>query len=146
MIDPQRTQAISNITHPSSKKAMQSFLGKNIFVRIFIPSFFEIIHPLQNMLKKDANFSWGNNEKESFKRIIEAIFEAPSLVSPDFNKNFKLHTFASDISYVVVLTQRNQQNHEVPISFMSSNFKGAKLNYHEVDRKSFVVFIVVKHF
>ena len=29
---------------------------------------------------------------------------------------------------------------------MSSNFKGAKLNYHKVDKQAFVVFKVVKHF
>ena len=68
MIDPQRTQAISKITYPSRKKVMHYFLGKINSIRRFIPSFSEIIRPLQNMIKKDANFSWGNNEKESFKK------------------------------------------------------------------------------
>ena len=45
-----------------------------------------------------------------------------------------------------MLTQLNQLNYEVPISFMSSNFKGDELNYHEVDKKAFVVFKEVKHF
>ena len=52
MIDPERTQAISKITYPSSKKAMQSFLGKINFVRRFIPSFSEIICPLQKKLRR----------------------------------------------------------------------------------------------
>ena len=98
------------------------------------------------MIKKDAIFNWGQTEKESFQKILEAISEAPSLLSPDFNKYFILYTFASDISYAAVLTQLNQQNNEVPISFMSSNFKGAELNYHEVDKQAFAVFKVVKHF
>ena len=90
MIDPERTQAISKITYPSRKKAMQSFLGKINFVRRFIPSFSEIIRPLQKMIKKDAIFNWGQTEKESFQIILEAISEAPSLLSPDFNKDFIL--------------------------------------------------------
>ena len=76
MIDPERTQAISKITYPFSKKAMQSFLGKINFVRRFIPSFSEIIRPLQKMIKKDAIFNWGQTEKESFQKILEAISEA----------------------------------------------------------------------
>ena len=36
-----------------------------------------------------------------------------------------------------MLTQHNQQNHEVPITFMSYNFNGADLNDHEVDKKAF---------
>ena len=86
------------------------------------------------MIKKDAIFNRGQTEKESFHRILEAISEAPSLLIPDFNKDFILYTFAFDISYATVLTQLNQQNSEVPISFMSSNFKGDELNYHEVDK------------
>ena len=82
-------------------------------------------------------------KKEYFQRILEAISEAPSLLSPDFNKDFILYTFASDISYAAVLTQLNQQNSEVLISFMSSNFKGAKLNYHEVDKQDFAIFKAV---
>ena len=125
---------------------MQSFLGKINFVRRFIPSFSEIIRPSQKMIKKDTIFNWGQIEKESFQKILEAISEAPSLLSPYFNKDFILYTFASDISYAAVLTQLNQQNNEVPISFMSSNFKGEELNYHEVDKQVFVVFKDVKHF
>ena len=98
------------------------------------------------MIKKDAIFNWGQTEKESFQKILEAISEAPGLLSPDFNKDFILYTFASDISYATVLTQLNQQNNEVPISFMSSNFKGAELNYHEVDKQDFAVFKGIKHF
>ena len=67
-------------------------------------------------------------------------------MSPDFNKYFILYTFASDISYAIVLTQLNQQNSEVPISFMSSNFKGVELNYHEVDKQDFAIFKAIKHF
>ena len=109
-------------------------------------SFYEIIRPLQKMIKKDAIFNWGQTEKESFQKNLEAISEAPSLLILDFNKDFILYTFTSDISYAAVLTQLNQQNSEVLIYFMSSNFKGAKLNYHEVDKQAFVVFKAIKHF
>ena len=98
------------------------------------------------MIKKDVVFNWGQTEKESFQKNLEAISEAPSLLSLDFNKDLILYTFASDISYAVVLTQLNQQNNEVPISFMISNFKGVELNYHEVDKQAFAVFKADKHF
>ena len=98
------------------------------------------------MIKKDSSFSWGDREKKSFIMISEAIAEAPALVSLDFRKYFILYTFASDISYVVVLTQKNQQEDEVPISFMRSNLKGAELNYHKLDKQAFSMFKAVKHF
>jgi hypothetical protein len=46
IIDPERTQAIAKLSPPSSKKAMQSFLGKINFIRRFVPSFSEMVRPL----------------------------------------------------------------------------------------------------
>ena len=57
-----------------------------------------------------------------------------------------MYTFASDSSYVAVLTQKNQENNEAPIDFTSSGLNGAELNYPEVDKQAFVVFKSVKHF
>jgi hypothetical protein len=54
IIDPERTQAIAKLSPPSSKKSMQSFLGKINFVRRFIPSFSEMVRPLKNLIKKDV--------------------------------------------------------------------------------------------
>ena len=54
-----------------------------------------------------------------------------------------LYTFASDRSYAAVLTQKNSENNEVPIAFMSSAFKGAELNYPAVDRQAYAVFKAV---
>jgi hypothetical protein len=67
-------------------------------------------------------------------------------MSPDFSQDFTLYTFASDRSYVVVLTQKNAKINEVPIAFMTSSFKGEELDYPAVDQQAYVVFKAVKHF
>jgi hypothetical protein len=67
-------------------------------------------------------------------------------MSPEFLQYFTLYTFASDRSYTAVLTQKNTENNEVPIAFMSSTFKGAELNYPVVDQQAYVFFKVVKYF
>jgi hypothetical protein len=59
IIDPEITQDISKLSPPSSKKAMQSFLGKINFVKRFVPSFSEMVMPLQNLIKKDTQYHWG---------------------------------------------------------------------------------------
>ena len=119
---------------PHSKKTMQSFLGKINFVSRFIPGFTEIVRPLQKMIKKDVDFKWSAEEKQSFHDILKAIAEAPTLISPDFSRPFILYTFTSDSSYAAVLTQKNQENNEAPITFTSSSLNGAELNYLEVDK------------
>jgi hypothetical protein len=146
IIDPKRTQVISKLPPPTSKNSMQSFLGQINFVRRFVSSFSEMVKSLQNLIKKNAQYHWGPLENQDFNAIKKAIVDAPSLMSPDFSQDFTLYTFASDHSYAVVLTQKNAENNEVPIAFMSSTFKGTELNYPAVDQQAYVVFKAVNHF
>ena len=146
IIDPERTQVIAKLPPPTSKKSMQSFLGQINFVRRFVPSFFEMVRPLQKLIKKDTQYHWGPLENQSFNAIEKDIIDTPPLMIPDFSQDFTLYTFASDCSYAAVLTQKNAENNEIPIDFMSSTFKGAELNYPVVDRQAYVVFKAVKHF
>jgi hypothetical protein len=53
-IDPERVKAIQQIDILRNKKSIQSFIGKIIFLRTFIPNFAEIIKYITDMLKKDA--------------------------------------------------------------------------------------------
>ena len=60
-------------------------------------------------------------------------------MSLDFSKYFILYTFAIDFSYAAVLMQKNHEDIEIPISFMSSTFKGAEINYSQVDKHAYTV-------
>lgn len=99
-----RIESIKVITPPHNNKAMQSFLGKINFERRFIFDFAEIVKPLQEMINKVTNFKWKRERKEAFYKIKEAIAKAPTLQSPNFDKELILYTFSSDHSIAVVLT------------------------------------------
>jgi hypothetical protein len=62
-IEPERTEFVSMIPPPHKKKTIQSFPGIINFVRQFIPSFTEIVKPMQDIIKKNAEFRWGSKEK-----------------------------------------------------------------------------------
>ena len=74
------------------------------FVRRFIYDFVEIVKPLQEMIKKDSSFMWKNERKEGFDKIKESIVEAPTLRSPNIDKDLILYTFGSDHSIMSMLT------------------------------------------
>jgi hypothetical protein len=114
-------------------------------VRKFTPDFNKIIKPLQNMIRKDVKFKWDDERKNSFNDIKSAISRAPVLQSPDFNRNFFLYTFTSDQSLDAVLTQKDDDKNEAPVSFMSTNLQGADLNYPAIDKHAYVVYKAVKH-
>ena len=51
-IHPKRVNVIMKVEEPKSKKEVQPFIGHVNFLRIFIPSFYEILRNITNMLKK----------------------------------------------------------------------------------------------
>ena len=104
IIDLECIEEISKISLPNSRKGMQPFLGKIIFVRRFVPIFSQVVKPLQFLVKKDVPFKWSDEKKNAFTEIRKAIAEACTLMSPDFSKDFILYTFATQFSYVTVLT------------------------------------------
>lgn len=134
MVDQERAKAIAQISPPSSKKAMQSFIEKINLLRKFLLDFTQIVKPLQGMIKKNTNFKWNSPKKEAFDNIKQAIAEAPTLHSPDFSKGFILYTFTSDSSIAAILTQKDDNSDEQPISFMSARLQGAKMNYLDIEK------------
>jgi len=68
-IDPARTEAILNISHPRNIKELQPFLGKINFLRRFISNLEELIRELNNMLKKDSTLKWIVEAKKYFEAL-----------------------------------------------------------------------------
>jgi len=103
-------------------------------MRKFTPDFVEIIKPLQKMIRKDSEFKWDDEWKDAFNNIKASISRAPVLWSPNFNRDFNMYSFSSNQLLVVVLTQKDDENNEAPVSFMSTNLQGAELNYPAIDK------------
>ena len=89
--------------------------------------FAQIVKPLQQMVKKSVQFKWTDIEKNVFTKIKIAVAHAPSLRSPDFDKYFILYTFSSNNLLAVVLTQKEEGEDELCISFMSASMQGVEL-------------------
>ena len=49
---------IMKLSPPHSCKELQSFFGKTNFVHKFISKFVEIVHPLNDLLKKGEKIEW----------------------------------------------------------------------------------------
>ena len=102
---------------PRSKKDIQSFLGKTNFVRRFIPNFVELVKHITSMLRKGSEVRWTNAARKSFESIKKAIMEAPTLISPDYSKEFHVFSFASKDTTVAVLLQANEEGSEHLVAF-----------------------------
>jgi hypothetical protein len=101
--DLKRVEAIDKINLPRNKKEIQQFLGRNNFLRRFIPNFVEIIKLITYMLKKDNEVKWTMEAKVYFQRVKKTIEEALVLVIPYYSKEFLIFSFASKHTIAAVL-------------------------------------------
>ena len=102
-IDPVRIEAILQIRHPRNIRELQAFLGKINFLRRFISNLAELIRSLNNMLKKDSTIKWTVEAKKSFEYIKIALTKTPVLISPKFDRDFILFSFASEHTISAIL-------------------------------------------
>ena len=54
--DPKKTQAISDVTPPTSREALQRFLGMITYLSKFIPNLSQTAAPLRALLEKDTEW------------------------------------------------------------------------------------------
>lgn len=102
-IDPERISDILALPLPVHKKGLQSSIGRINFVRRFIPNIVDLLSPLTHMLRKNVPFSWIEDGKISFELIKEALATAPTLLNPDFSKDFILYAYGNIDSLATML-------------------------------------------
>ena len=97
------------------------------------------------MLKKGADIKWIAEAKHSFEEIKKALTQAPTLISPNFSKEFLVFTFASENTIAGVLLQKGQQGIEQPISFFSRTLANSELKYI-LEKQAYALVKAIKDF
>ncbi|KAH9291168.1 hypothetical protein KI387_043635, partial [Taxus chinensis] len=145
-IDPFRIEAISQLSLPHHKKALQSFLGKINFVRRFVPDFAALVKPLTAMLRKEKTFSWTSEGREGFEAIKTAISQAPTLANPNFDKDFTMYALAGAETISAILTQVNDENIEQPIAFFGQSLHDYETRYTFLEKQVLSIVRGLKNF
>ena len=98
------------------------------------------------MLRKDSALKWTVEAKQSFEAIKQALTKAPILISPDFQKDFIIFSFASKHIIAAFLLQKNDQGYEQPIAFFSKSLRDATLKYNTMEKQALALVKTIKDF
>ena len=66
-------------------------------------SYMGIAKPLNNLIKKDKDFSWGSDKQATFNKLKETLTSAPNLQVFDKDKPHKVWVDASDFAVSATL-------------------------------------------
>jgi hypothetical protein len=103
-MDDHKVKAILDWEPPKSVSALRSFLGLASYYHKSVKNFAKITAPLTNLLKKSAEtYEWDGACNEGFETLKGILVKMPVLKLPDFDKDFEIHSDASDFAIGRVL-------------------------------------------
>jgi hypothetical protein len=105
-MDDHKVKEILDWEPPRSVLALRSFLGLASYYRKFIKSFVKIATPLTNLLKKSfGTYEWDGACNEAFETLKGIFVKVLMLKLPNFDKDFEIHSNASNFVIGGVLVQ-----------------------------------------
>ncbi|GBO35265.1 hypothetical protein AVEN_177938-1 [Araneus ventricosus] len=107
--DPEKAEVLRNLSRPSTKKELRSFLGHASYYRDYIPNVSEIVLPLTDLTKSKVPnaFPWSIEAEEAFVKIKNELIRMPTLHTRDISRPFWLYTDASAIAIGACLAQHD---------------------------------------
>ncbi len=121
-MDDHKVKTILDWEPPRSVLALRSFLGLASYYRKFIKNFVKIATPLTYLLKKSSRtYEWDETCNESFETLKGILVKAPMLKLLNFDKDFEIHSDASNFAIKGVLMQDGR-----PVAFESKKLNETK--------------------
>ena len=144
---PEKNKEISKIKAPSNADEVCTLLGVLNYYRRFIPSFSDLMQPIQKLLKKNTKFEWTETCDNAFRIAKETLAKDPILYHPNLNTPWYIETDASKTVFAGVLLQPHRFNgivQEVPVTFFSYNFTGTQQAWSTTERELYAIFVAMQ--
>jgi transposase InsO family protein len=138
-VDPDKIQAITEWTAPSTVKGLQAFLGFCNFYRRFIKAYSRITRPLNQLTRKDAPFNFNKKCQEAFEKLKQALISAPILHHWNPDLPTKIETDASDGVISGILSQQAEDQLWYPIAYFSKTMNAPECNYEIHDKEMLAI-------
>jgi hypothetical protein len=134
-MDPEKVRTITQWLPPPTLKDLQRFIGFANFYRRFIKGFSSICKPLNDLMRKDKLWEWGQEQQQAFDTLKQAFSSSPVLVTYDYTKKTVLETDASDWACGGVLSQYDNEGILRPVAYFSSRHSPTECNYEIYDKE-----------
>ena len=106
--DPGKVDAVHALPAPTNVTELQEFLGLVMYLSPFIPGLSTLTAPLQELLKKDTDFSWNHTYDIAFEQVKEAVVSDTTLRYFDPSLPVTIQVDASQVGLGAALLQNGK--------------------------------------
>ncbi len=144
-MDPIKIAGMKDWRTPQNVKETCQVLGFWNFYRWFIKGFSHIEKLLNNLLKKNIKWTWGDAKQEVFDKLKKTICKELVLIQPDQIKPFKVEVDALNYAIGAVLMQRDDKKILHPVAYFSKTINNAQRNYNVYNCELLGLWEMFKH-
>jgi len=139
-MDDHKVKVIMDWEPPKLVPTLKSFLRLASYYRKFIKNFAKIATPLTNLLKKSAvTYEWEEACDKAFETLKGILVKALVLKLLNFDKDFEIHSDASDFAIKGVLVQEGR-----PVAFESKKLSETKRRWPTHEKEMWAVIHCLK--
>ncbi|XP_019434662.1 PREDICTED: uncharacterized protein LOC109341262 [Lupinus angustifolius] len=133
-VDKEKIKVIQDWPTSKTITDVRNFHGLGSFYQRFVKDFSTLAAPLNEVVKKNVGFKWGDKQEEAFKRLKEKLINALILILPNFTKSFEIECDVSNVGIAALLMQEGH-----PIAYLSEKLGGPMLNYSTYDKELYAL-------
>ncbi|XP_057451900.1 uncharacterized protein LOC130743686 [Lotus japonicus] len=137
-INKNKAKAILDTSPPTSKKQLQSLLGKVNFLRRFIANLSDKTKPFSSLLrlKREDTFRWEAEHQKAFDELKTYLANPPVMIPPIKGKPMRLYISATDETIGSLLAQEDEDGIERAIFYLSRVLNDAETRYTMIEKLS----------
>ena len=141
-----KVAAIVQVLEPENKQQLRSFLGLLNYYSKFIPNLATILHPLNQLLRKDVHWEWTQECANAFQQAKGSLVSSKVLAHYDPKLPIRLAADTSAYRIGAIISHVYPDGSEQPVAFASRTLTSAERNYAQLEKEALALICGVKHF
>ena len=132
--DPDKVTAIADISRPTNITEIRQFSGMINFLSKYVPNLSTMMVPINDLLKKDREWTWDAAQDDAFQRVKEAIASPTVLAYYDPNRATIVQSDASSYGLGGVILQ--DHDGKLPaVAYASRSLTEAETRYAQIEKE-----------